>query len=219
MYPEYPTRSLLLRLDLGSIPPGLGLHADRILTRYEVTYHSLGPYGADYFLYSEVKQRVAQLKLEALESAMDVLPADQYAQIAIGGSVTAIQDAIHPRLLHLETILAEFQSFFELKEGEEPAVIPPAWCSPKVKVLAEVLFSRYTQAFQGIVFVEQRHIARSLAVIIGRLALLAGLVKCEQLVGHGTGMPGKTSLKGMGINNQQDTVKMFREKQLNLCAF
>ena len=218
-YPEYPTRNLRLRLDLESVPPELGLHADRILTRYEVTYYNLGPYGAEYFLYSEVKQRVTQLKQEALESALDILPPDQYAQVAAGGSVASIQEAIHPRLLYLEATLAEFRSFFEPQEGEPPAVVPFDWCSPKVKVLAEVLFRRYTQTFQGIVFVEQRHIARSLATILGRIPLLTNTVKCEQLVGHGAGMPGKQSMKGMGINNQQDTVKMFREKQLTLCTF
>ena len=215
-YPEYPLQSLRLKLGLESLPREISIPVDKILTRYEVTYYSLGPYGADYYLYSEVKQRVAQLTQDAVELAMGILPPDQYAQAAAGYPIIGLEGTLHPKLKHLETTLKEFQSFFEPEDGGRS--IPFSWCTPKVKQLVEILFGRYTMTFQGIVFVEQRHIARSLAAILPRTPLLEHLIKCDQLVGHGTVNSTKTFVKGMGVRNQQDTVKMFRAKELNLCA-
>ena len=215
-YPEYSTKSLRLRLDLDNLPPEIGLNVEKILTRYEVTYYSLGPYGAEFFLYSEVKQRVTQLIQDTTDSILDSLPPDQYARLAAGGTIADFLDPVHPRLRQVEATLSEFRPFFEPEEGDPPVTVPFSWCTPKVKLLVETLFHRHTPSFQGIVFVEQRHIARSLATIISRIPILTNLIKCEHLVGHGAGTSAKTQLKGMGIRGQQDTVKMFRERQLNL---
>ncbi|KAI0700535.1 hypothetical protein C8T65DRAFT_657631 [Cerioporus squamosus] len=216
-YPEYPRRSLRQSLDLERLPPEIDFPVDKIMTRYEVTLNSLGPFGAEYFLYTEIRQRVSQLIQEALESAMDTLTTDQYALVVGGGTMTGFASSVHPKLRELESILAEYRSFFDPPDGTTPIPIPLSWCSPKVKVLTEVLFSRYTQTFQGIVFVEQRHIANCLAAILPRIPLLTGLIKTESLVGHGTGGSlTKAQLKGMATRGQQDTVKMFRDRQLNL---
>ncbi|RPD59261.1 hypothetical protein L226DRAFT_510467 [Lentinus tigrinus ALCF2SS1-7] len=217
-YPNYPTRSLRQRLDLENFPPDIGIPVDKIMTRYEVTFYSLGPFGAEYFLYTEIKQRVTQLIQELVENAMDTLTTDQYAMIVAGGASSNLAVTIPPQLRALETVLAEFQSFFVPEDGTEPTLIPLAWCSPKVKVLSEVLLTRYTSTFQGIVFVEQRHIASCLAAMLPRIPLLAHLIKSEGLVGHGTTGGGmtKAQLKGMANRGQQDTVKMFRDRQLNL---
>lgn len=189
------------------------------MTRYEVTLYSLGPFAAEYYLYTEIKQRVAQLVQESVDSAMDTLTADQYAQVvAKASSLDDIPGMVHPKLKEIGGILAEYSRFFdESDDGSPPQPVPLGWCSPKLKVLAEILFSRHTPTFQGIVFVEQRHIATCLAVMLPRIPLLAHVIKSDQLVGHGTGGSVKQNqLKGMGIRNQQDTVKLFRERQLNL---
>ena len=152
---------------------------------------------------------------------METLTADQYAQVASGTSVLDFPGSLHPKLKELEGILAEYSVFFEEpKEGEPPVSIFPHWCSPKVMILAQTLFERYTPTFQGIVFVEQRHIANCLAVMLPRIPLLNGLIKSDQLVGHGTGgnakQPQAKGIRGMAVRGQQDTVKMFRERQINI---
>ncbi|KAI1783424.1 hypothetical protein LXA43DRAFT_1187033 [Ganoderma leucocontextum] len=216
-YPDYPNRSLRLRLNLDNTPPEIALPVEKILTRYEVTYYSLGPFGAELFLYTEMKQRVTQLIRDAIESAMEVLTADQYARIVEGGSLTEVPGAVHPKLREFERILSEFRDDFDdPPDGGLPAPIPLSWCTPKVKALTQILFNRYTSTFQGIVFVEQRHIATCLASMLRRIPLLAHIIKCEQLVGHGASAVAKSHLKGMAVRGQQDTVQMFRDRQLNI---
>ncbi|KAI6038418.1 hypothetical protein EDC04DRAFT_3113667 [Pisolithus marmoratus] len=115
-----------------------------------------------------------------------------------------------------------------------PITVPLAWCSPKVKALTEVLLEYYTSTFHGIVFVEQRQVAACLAKILGNVPELRGKIRCGELVGHGGGhgsgrhnggsgsVRGKAAVsvradvKGMGLARQQDTVRMFREGELNL---
>ncbi|KAI6111057.1 hypothetical protein F5141DRAFT_1112279 [Pisolithus sp. B1] len=108
-----------------------------------------------------------------------------------------------------------------------PITVPLAWCSPKVKALTE-------STFHGIVFVEQRQVAACLAKILGNVPELRGKIRCAELVGHGGGhgsgrhnsasggargkatVSVRADVKGMGLARQQDTVKMFREGELNL---
>ena len=216
-YPEYESKSLKQRLDLEHLPPKIGIPVEKISTRYAVTLYSLGPFGAELFLYNEVKQRVSQLIQDALDSAMDYLTPAQYTENARGLADLHEQDLIHPKLRELEQTLAEFSSFFDPPEDTTPPEIPLAWCSPKVRVLAETLFDRYTSSFQGIVFVEQRHVAACLATLLCRIPLISHIIKAEQLVGHGRDAGAKTNTKGMGTRNQQDTVQLFRERQINVC--
>ena len=184
-----------------------------------MTYYSLGPFGAELFLYTEMKQRVTQLIRDAIESAMEVLTADQYARIVEGGSLTEVPGAVHPKLREYERILSEFRDDFDdPPDGRLPRPIPLSWCTPKVAALTQILFNRYTSTFQGIVFVEQRHIATCLAAMLRRIPLLGHIIKCEQLVGHGASAVAKSHLKGMAVRSQQDTVQMFRDRQLNICT-
>ncbi|KAI0648351.1 hypothetical protein C8Q79DRAFT_906449 [Trametes meyenii] len=217
-YPDYPSRSLKSRLDLEGLPHEIGIPVDKILTRYEVTFNSLGPFGAELFLYMEVKQRVTQLIQDAVDSAMDLLMPTQYSRTVRTTTVSpGMLAKVHPKLRELETTLADFRDFFDTSElDSEPKPIPLTWCSPKVRKLAEVLFERYADKFQGIIFVEQRHIATCLSIMLGRIPLLIHLIKADQLVGHGKDTATKTHTKGMGTRNQQDTVKMFRERQINV---
>ena len=56
--------------------------------------------------------------------------------------------------------------------------------------------------------------------MLPRIPLLNGLIKSDQLVGHGTGgnakQPQAKGIRGMAVRGQQDTVKMFRERQINI---
>lgn len=116
-----------------------------------------------------------------------------------------------------------------------PISVPLTWCSPKVKALTEVLLEYFTPTFHGIVFVEQRQVAACLAKILGYVPELQGKIRCAELVGHGGGHgsgrhcggsarsravgSGRADVKGMGLAKQHDTVKMFREGDLNLRRF
>ncbi|KAI9059720.1 hypothetical protein FKP32DRAFT_1595995 [Trametes sanguinea] len=212
-YPEYESKSLRAKLDLENLPPEIGLTVDKILTRYDVTYFSLGPFGAELYLYNEVKLRVAQLIEEALGSAMEY-------QFCFAGQkpipASDPLDKVHPKLLELDKTLAAYSSFFEPSQSDTAASeIPLTWCSPKVRLLAETLLDRYTATFQCIIFVEQRHIAACLAEMLCRIPITSHVIRAEQLVGHGKEAV-KAHSKGMGTRNQQDTVKMFRERQINV---
>ncbi|KAH9918392.1 uncharacterized protein BXZ73DRAFT_92224 [Epithele typhae] len=203
--------------NLENLPPEVVLPVERILTRYEVTYYNIGPYGAEYYLFTEVTQRVTILIGDAISHAIASLTPDQYAKVAAGGSMEVIEGVVHPRLLQLRGVLQDFRSFFAPAEGEPQIEVPFTWCSPKVKALTEVLFRRHTPDFQGIVFVEQRHVASCLATILERMPMLAHIIKTEQLIGHGAAASNKSQQsKGMASTGQEDTVKMFREKKINL---
>ncbi|KAI0355038.1 hypothetical protein OH77DRAFT_1425091 [Trametes cingulata] len=217
-YPDYPSTSLKQRLDLENLPPEIGMPVQKILTRYDVTLYSLGPFGAELFLYTEVKQRITQLIHDALDSNMDYLIPTQYGlQSQLHSKSLEMADGVHPRLRQLERTLAAYRNFFEAPEsGPAPPAFPWTWCSPKVRKLAETLFERYTDSFQGIIFVEQRHVASCLATILSRIPLLSHIIKTEQLVGHGKDTATKAHVKGMATRNQQDTVRMFRERQINV---
>ncbi|KAI8999078.1 hypothetical protein BD414DRAFT_527097 [Trametes punicea] len=217
-YPEYESGSLRQRLDLDNLPPEMGIPVDKILTKYDVTLYSLGPFGADLFLYMEVKQRVNQLIQDALDSAMDYLTPVQYALTALAPSTSpdALEN-VHPKLRELDRTLAAFSTFFDTPEpGSMPPDIPLTWCSPKVRMLAETLFDRYTETFQGIIFVEQRHIAACLAMMLSRIPLISHIIRAEALVGHGKETVAKANAKSAGKRYQKDTVKMFRERQINV---
>ncbi|KAI0373238.1 hypothetical protein BV20DRAFT_963060 [Pilatotrama ljubarskyi] len=214
-YPEYPSTSLRHKLNIETLPPEIGIPVDKIITRYDVTLFNLGPFGAELFLYTEIKQRVSQLINDAIDSSMDYLIPTQYGLHSQVRSQSP--DNVHPRLRELERILEAYRSFFEPpEEDSEPAAFSWSWCSPKVRKLAETLFERYTDSFQGIIFVEQRHVASCLATILSRIPLLNHIIKTEQLVGHGKDMSNKAHAKGMGTRSQQDTVRMFRERQINV---
>lgn len=100
-----------------------------------------------------------------------------------------------------------------------------------------MLLEYHTPTFHGIVFVEQRQVAACLAKILGNIPELRGKIQCAELVGHGGGHGGgghgggngsgrgkgvasaRADVKGMGLARQQDTVRMFREGDINLRAF
>ncbi|EMD34372.1 hypothetical protein CERSUDRAFT_55073 [Gelatoporia subvermispora B] len=220
VYLEYPTCTLWERLSAITIPPDVDIPVEKIRARYEVTLQSLGPYGADLFLYTDLRQRIAQLIEQTMEGNLDTLAIKQYYQDGDVYMAPAFADVLlPPQVQELEVILDDFRELFE--DSANPDVVPVTvhlkWCSPKVRILIDILFDQYTSTFQGIIFVEQRHVAACLAKMLPRVPQLSHLIRSAQLIGHGTGNSMyKIRGKGMAVRNQQDVVKLFREKQINL---
>lgn len=207
--------------------PDVAIPWEKLQMKYHVTRNSLGPYCADLYLYHDVKARISQI-VNDLEASIKDKPRINYDDDAYPGmdmdasSETTI--VIPPDLEQIDFILCEFRPFFE-DDSMPPAVpitVPLAWCSPKVKALAEVLLEHCSPTFQGIVFVEQRQVAACLAKILSCIPELRGSIRCAELVGHGGGHGhrGKhaatANVKGMGLARQQDVVKSFRDGTLNL---
>ena len=71
-----------------------------------MTYHSLGPYGAELFLYHEIKHRIAQFATQA-ESEMEYLNAVPYE------AMPSQEVELPPELQDMQTVLAHCKDFFE----------------------------------------------------------------------------------------------------------
>lgn len=195
--------------------------------KYHVTRNSLGPYCADLYLYHDIKARISQI-INDLDASIAEKPRTNYDDDAY--SIMDVDESpdtavvIPPDLEQIDNILCEFRPFFEndTVPSAIPIPVPLAWCSPKVKALTEVLLEHCSSTFQGIVFVEQRQVAACLAKVLSCIPELRGSIRCAELVGHGGGHGhrGKhaatANVKGMGLARQQDVVKAFRDRTLNL---
>lgn len=214
MYPRYGRLTLWERLELDEIPIELGFPVNKIKTRYEVTYNSLGLFGAELFLYIDIKHRILQVLNQADEEAGYPV----FLPMTNGNDMPPLDPKFAPELEALSHTLSEFQCFFE--DENDPDVVPIRvhleWCSPKVRDLADLLFKYYTTDFQGIVFVEQRHVAACLARILPRIPHLEHYIRSSQLIGHGASNMAKSQVRGMALKTQQDVVRMFRDREVNL---
>lgn len=194
------------------LPPQLDIPVNKIKTRYEVTYNSLGLFGAELFLYIDIKHRIEQFSNQ-LEGELDYPMSGTPEEFLMSRETRLPQE-----LVEMGEVLSEFRPFFEGDGGSEeiPILIDLRWVSPKVRLLADLLFQHYTEGFQGIVFVEQRHVAACLAKMLPRIPQLGGYIRSAQLIGHGASSMSKSQVRGMGLKTQQDIVKMFRDKEVNL---
>ena len=216
MYPTYPTPFLRSRLRELDLPAEWEIPWDKIEARYEVTWQCLGPFGAELYLYLDMKQRIVQLFAQAQEASTDA-----FLQDFAGWDLDMMQAATSmppsPELVKLDILLSKYQLLFV--ESEHAFDVGREWCTPQVLALVDVLLKHYTDSFQGIVFVEQRHVALSLSRLLPRLPELKGRIKSAELVGHGGTTAAKAQLKGMAIANQQDVVKLFRDGEINLRTY
>jgi endoribonuclease Dicer len=206
-----------------TLPPEWGIPWDKIEARYEVTKHSLGLFGAEFYLYTELRYRIIQLFTSADDATklnMDVM--------LIAYSTPDFDSMMAPEfvppsveILHLDALLAKYTPLFaDISDTTLTTIdVQLEWCTPQVQVLAKELARRHTPSFQGIVFVEQRHVALALAKLLPRLSILKKKIRCAELVGHGASAATKAKIKGMALQNQQDVVKQFRDGELNLRMF
>ncbi|KZT24079.1 P-loop containing nucleoside triphosphate hydrolase protein [Neolentinus lepideus HHB14362 ss-1] len=216
-YDSYPTPTLWNRLQVLNLPDEMEIPWDKIQTRYAVTYHSLGPYGAELYLYSEMRQRITQLVDQTNDHAHNGDP--DYTGMDIDGLDNAYAAQFEPELRQISAVLSDYTVFFGEDDSDPDKYRVPfslEWCSPKFKVLVDLLIKHYTTTFQGIIFVEQRHVAACLAKVLLRVPYLQGFIKSAELIGHGATSVAKSQLKGMALKTQQDVVKSFRDKEVNL---
>lgn len=218
-YSEYPLPTIYSRFDWSKIPASVDISWSKIQARYDVAMESLGPLGAELFLYSHLRQRILQLLVPSVSDEMEILRAQLHDDSSISTStLTYLTKQLVPEMREIYELVEEYAPLFESVDDNPD--LPDSWsfslewCSPKVRELAEILTSCHTANFQGIVFVEQRHIAACLAKLLSRIPQLRGIVSCAELVGHG-GETGDPLLEMQG-KRQREIVDAFRQGKINL---
>ena len=201
----------------------------KLEARYYVAFTNLGPFAAEFYLHADLQRRLLQLRTYDFEDDMEALRTSFLSSDASGvQNMRTVQ--LDPGLQEIQEVLTEYVPIFEDPEGgeekgverqeQEGGAVPWAfgsgWYAPKVKVLVDTLLAHYTEQFQGIVFVEQRHIATCLAKLLARIPELRGLIRCAECVGHG-GQGDVGPADGMRDWRQRAIVSSFREGKINLC--
>lgn len=181
---------------------------DEVERRYHVTLNNLGPYAASLYLYAEFHPRINQLVRQHDQPSTQV---DEMNSL----NSQKPKKPLEPELLHVNEILSDYQSFFiDESTSHLPMSIPLTWCTPKIRVLVEVLLEHLSPTFQGIIFVEQRQVATCLSRILPCIPELKDLVRCADLIGSGA--TNERVSKDIGVGNQREAVKMFRNREINL---
>ncbi|THH31544.1 hypothetical protein EUX98_g2658 [Antrodiella citrinella] len=185
-YPLYAPTTLWDRLDLGDLPSELDIPVSKIRTSYQ----------------NQTDEHSDYLYPSGMEDIDDIARTKEST----------------PELLELESILAEFQPLFEdpINPQMVPVNVDLTWCSPKLRLLADLLVQHYATGFQGIVFVEQRHVAACLSKMLPKIPQLEHYIRSGQLIGHGASNVAKSQVRGMALRTQQDVVKLFRDNIVNL---
>ena len=209
-YPTYPVPTLWNRCDTIPHSSNVAIPWMKIQTRYRVAYESLGPYGAEMFLHAELKQQVRYLLDTAVPNGG---PFPELGPQHLRLNEDNNKSCLVGKLNHISQLLAQYDEHFADPTGQP---LDPSWCTPKVMALVGILLANHHENFQSIVFVEQRHVATSLAELISRLPNTTGRLRCAVLLGHGATDNSATSIKGMPTRVQGDVVQMFRQREVNL---
>ncbi|KAF9646833.1 hypothetical protein BDM02DRAFT_3180798 [Thelephora ganbajun] len=209
-YPSYPVPTLWNRCDTIPRSPDIAIPWVKIQTRYRVAYESLGPCGAEMFLHAELKQQVRYLLDTAVPDGGFALELEPRPLRVNGGGN---RPDLVKKLDQILQLLTQYDGHFAGATGK---ALDPTWCTPKVIALVDILLDNYHEDFQSIVFVEQRHVATSLAELINRLPNATGRLKCAVLLGHGATDNSAASIKGMPTRVQGDVVRMFRKREVNV---
>ncbi|TRM59881.1 hypothetical protein BD626DRAFT_606328 [Schizophyllum amplum] len=175
--------------------------------RYQATLDNLGPYCASWYLYREWKDLLAREVITAegaLGSAEDTETSLQF------GLSKARPEYVND-LAVIQSILASYDPYFA--EGQDCSPPSDEWLSTKVHALGDLLFDQDMTESQGIVFVEQRHVAICLASVLPCLPRLRGRIRCAAIVGQN---PGNDGPKGMTTASQGEVVAQFRNGEVNL---
>jgi endoribonuclease Dicer len=180
--------------------------------RYYATLANLGPYPASLFLFVELQQYLS-LTLKEYKERIHIVDDMTDYDMETGLSLQASK-LLPSAFWEIRDILIDYESFFSDGSitNDIPISVNLEWCTPKIRVLVDILLAHYSHSFQGIVFVEQRQVAAILAKILPAISQLKGIIRSASLVGQGVGLEGisKTS------SNQGDAVKQFRKGDINL---
>lgn len=199
----------LVDLELHSHPVVIGGNLE---LRYDVTKAEVGPYGADFYLSTHLRALVADLvrkhQYDYMVTQTDAAQTVSFDEI----SMDSRPSELSATLIQVESILEQFGQSMSF---EDSITILPEWLSPKLRVLVSILTERRSSSFQGIVFVEQRQVAATLAWILPRVPELRGWIATGALIGHGI-KRGVGSGQGMEDKKQRDTLNSFRAGITNL---
>ncbi|KAJ7043100.1 hypothetical protein C8F04DRAFT_1287110 [Mycena alexandri] len=170
----------------------LNIGWEDIERRYSATLLNLGPYCASMYLVFELNHRLAPLWKDMAENGD--LPPQSVPQDAEISQIREILTAHDDLFTFSSTVCLE-------------------WCSPKLRSLADVLISHGSNSSLGIIFVEQRQVAVSLARVLPCIPGLSG-IRCAELVGSSDSSEGVA--KNPGQATPESTVQSFREGRINL---
>ena len=210
-YPSYPVPTLWNRCGVIPHSPDITIPWMKIQTRYRSAYESLGPCGAEIFLHAELKQQVRHLLDTSVQNGR---PMSEPGPHPFTVNNDNDRSDLVKKLDQILQLLAQYDGHLEDVTGN---VLDPTWCTPKVLALVDILLANFHDSFQSIVFVEQRHVATSLAELINRLPNAIGRLRCAVLLGHGVTDNSTASIKGMPTRVQGDVVQMFRKREVNIC--
>lgn len=178
--------------------------------RYLSTFGNLGPYSASLFLYFEIQHLLHNFRQESDSLATDDYMGEIHQKVTSG-------ESHDEEIKFVLDILKDFKPFFPSDSSSHDIPIPVNlnWCTPKVKVLVDLLveFGTKCPAFQCVIFVEQRQTASTLSKLLQVIPELNPSIKTAFLVGQGTGAEGllKSTDQYSG-----DSVKMFKEGLINV---
>jgi endoribonuclease Dicer len=115
---------------------------------------------------------------------------------------------VFAEMVQIQDILAAYDYL------SAPLSVSLEWCSPKLRVLVEMLLSYKSQ--QCIIFVEQRQVAVCLAKVLPSIPALSGVVHCAELVGNCDSVEGVSKNVGQNV---ESTLQSFREGSINLSSY
>lgn len=114
-------------------------------------------------------------------------------------------------------VLKDFKPFFpsDASSHDIPISVSLDWCTPKVKVLVDLLneFGTKYPAFQCVIFVEQRQVASTLSKLLQAIPELDSKIKTAFLVGQGAGADGVVRSTDQYSG---DPVKSFKDGLINV---
>ncbi|TDL27660.1 P-loop containing nucleoside triphosphate hydrolase protein [Rickenella mellea] len=188
---------------------------DKMRGRYFVTLNALGPYAADCFIHSYLTHKLTELLRQDhatyLTQINKSFPGYSLANVRGNNADAFFNNTVSKGVLEsLQGALTHFNLHMSAD-----TVFLDEWFSPKFHAVVDILRNRRSSVFQGILFVEQRQVAMTLAKLLARAPELKDWLRCAELMGHGGQTEGGNSFKGMGLKGQDEVVKSFREGKLN----
>ncbi|KAG5723949.1 Dicer-like protein 1 [Termitomyces sp. T112] len=212
-YTDYPSPTLwdYLQVFERRIWDELEIPWNALEIRYFSTFSNIGPYAASLFLHVELEQHILRIHDSYLGNVQSI---DHAAEMGLPS-----QGQLKPPPVDFWQIQQIYVDFEELLFMDAPLAtnvplpLSLTWCTPKIRILVELLLAYHRPGFQGIVFVEQRQTATCLAQILPMIPELNSLFRCGALMGQGVNSDGIGKSIPAG---HKDTLESFRRGDINL---